>query len=444
MGEGWSDWFGLMMTIKPGDTPGKIRGIGTYAQGQPTNGRGIRPAPYSTDFSVNNFTYAATNSTGISQPHGIGFVWSTMLWDMTWDLIAKYGYSEDLYNGKGGNNMAMQLVIDGLKLQPCSPGFVNGRDAILAADMLNYNGANQELIWRAFAKRGLGFSASQGLTNNRFDQVEAFDLPLVYACDAPVITAVPANNTFTGGVPTNLYLGYGPQSVTLATSGDPSFNYTWTGPAGLSSYTAASPVFTPTTAGVYTFEVTAVNENECTRYNSITITVVDVRCAEENEEKPTRGRGATNRPVVAKVLICKDGVAECAATTAIPRLLENGGASLGPCSGTTGVTAAYTPAASMESTSASLNVDPETAIRNYPNPFTGATTLSFTVKESTFTTLKVYDVTGRELATLFSGEANAGEVYNTEFKGENLSKGVYFYRLVNGSASKTGTMLMQR
>ena len=49
MGEGWSDWFGLMLTLKQGDQPQDIRGIGTYATGQATDGGGIREAPYSTD-----------------------------------------------------------------------------------------------------------------------------------------------------------------------------------------------------------------------------------------------------------------------------------------------------------------------------------------------------------------------------------------------------------
>lgn len=177
MGEGWSDWIGLMMTIKEGDLAEDRRGIGTYATGQPTTGNGIRPAPYSTSFSINPYTYGHTNNGNISQPHGIGFVWATMLWDLTWALIDEYGFDPDLYYGTGGNNIAMQLVIDGLKLQPCSPGFVNGRDAILLADELANGGANRCLIWNVFAKRGLGLSASQGSSFNRFDQTEAFDVP---------------------------------------------------------------------------------------------------------------------------------------------------------------------------------------------------------------------------------------------------------------------------
>src|SRR5690554_2711846 len=141
-------------------------------------GGGIRPRPYSTDFNINEMTYAATNNTGaISQPHGIGFVWATMLWDLTWALIDKHGMDPDVYNGTGGNNIAMHLVIQGLKLQGCNPGFVDGRDAILQADQLLYNGENTCLIWEVFANRGLGFSADQGSRNSRTDQTEAFDLP---------------------------------------------------------------------------------------------------------------------------------------------------------------------------------------------------------------------------------------------------------------------------
>lgn len=178
MGEGWSDYFGLMLTMKTGDTPEQPRGVGTYVVGQPTNGNGIRPAPYSTSFGVNNYTYGATNNSNISQPHGIGFVWATMLWDLTWDLIDEHGFDPDIYHGTGGNNIALQLVMDGLKLQVCSPGFVNGRDAIIEADLLANESENFCIIWRAFAKRGLGLNASQGSSHNRFDQVEDFTVPV--------------------------------------------------------------------------------------------------------------------------------------------------------------------------------------------------------------------------------------------------------------------------
>jgi hypothetical protein len=178
MGEGWSDWFALMITMEEGDLSTDIRGMSPFAVGESTTGNGIRNAPYTTDFSINNYTYIDSNNTAnVSEPHGVGFVFATMLWDLTWAYVDKYGFDSDLFNGNGGNNKVMQLVLDGLKLQPCSPGFIDGRDAILAADMATTGGQDQCLIWEVFANRGLGFNASQGDSGSRTDQIEDFNLP---------------------------------------------------------------------------------------------------------------------------------------------------------------------------------------------------------------------------------------------------------------------------
>lgn len=176
MGEGWSDWFGLVLTMKTGDQPEDRRGIGTYVTGQPTDGTGIRQYPYSTNMSINPLTYANLPATG-GQVHAVGTIWATMLWDLTWAFIDQYGFDPDFYNGTGGNNIAMQLVMDGMKLQGCAPGFVDGRDGILEADYIINGGANCELIWNVFANRGLGFSASQGSSNSTTDGTPAFDTP---------------------------------------------------------------------------------------------------------------------------------------------------------------------------------------------------------------------------------------------------------------------------
>ncbi len=183
MGEGWSDYLALVMTMLPGDQDTDSRGMGTYLFGQAANGPGIRNAPYSTDFGVNSFTYS--NISGVSVPHGVGFVWATMLWDMTWNLVNEHGFNADIYGDwtTGGNNLALQLVMDGMKLQPCFPGFVDGRDAILAADDAltgdgsDFSGENQCLIWDAFATRGLGEGADQGSSTSVSDGTQNFDLP---------------------------------------------------------------------------------------------------------------------------------------------------------------------------------------------------------------------------------------------------------------------------
>nr|WP_314497294.1 T9SS-dependent M36 family metallopeptidase [uncultured Chryseobacterium sp.] len=185
MGEGWSDFFALMLTNKPGDNAGVARGTGTYASGQGISGGGIRPAKYSPNFAINDYTYGDTNgmqyntSSGVATDvHSIGFVWATMLWDLHWDYVAKYGYSSDVTaNTTNGSSRVLQLVTNALKLQVCNPTFVNGRDAILAAELATTQGADRCMIWRAFAKRGLGVNASAGVKTNINDQVEDFTAP---------------------------------------------------------------------------------------------------------------------------------------------------------------------------------------------------------------------------------------------------------------------------
>ncbi len=169
-GEGWSDYFTLAMTHEAGDDRNTARGIGIYA-----NGSHIRQYMYSTDMSVNPHTYDGIKIAAI--PHGVGSVLTVMLWELYWDLVDIYGYDPDLYNGTGGNNICNQLVIDGMKMQPCSPGFTDVRDAIIMADEVNYGGANYCTIWKAFARRGLGASAIQGSSSSVDDGEEAFDIP---------------------------------------------------------------------------------------------------------------------------------------------------------------------------------------------------------------------------------------------------------------------------
>ncbi len=191
-GEGWSDYFALYLTTQNGDLgapttahPNGVlpnRGIGTYVITEDITGGGIRPAKYSTDFSVNDYTYADVTNSEITIPHGIGFIWCTMLNEMTQEIIDIVPVNNDPYNngkeaGAGGNNIALRLITEGLKLQPTSPTFVEMRDAILQADELVFDSQYKCAIWEAFARRGLGFQATSG-SNAVGDEFENFDLPL--------------------------------------------------------------------------------------------------------------------------------------------------------------------------------------------------------------------------------------------------------------------------
>lgn len=188
MGEGWSDFFTLVTTVKPGENGTEPKHVGSYVWTRTAGGTGVRRLPYSSELSVNNQTFADIIGTGgrvfnpepgeASQrgaPHPLGEVWAGVLWDLYWAMVERYNFDGDLIKGTGGNNMAVQLVVDGMKLQACNPGFLDGRDAILMADQMTYGGANQCLIWEVFARRGMGFGASQGSINDRNDGLESFE-----------------------------------------------------------------------------------------------------------------------------------------------------------------------------------------------------------------------------------------------------------------------------
>ena len=168
MGEGWSDWWGLMLTQRPTDAPNDAYPIGTYSFDDPV---GVRSYPYSFDMAIDPLTWNDYNTVS-QQVHFAGTIWCSALWDMNWLLIGKHGYDSDIASGyspgASGNKLALQLVMDALKLQPALPTFIDARDAILLADRNLTGGENQREIWTAFARRGLGFAASTANSNSTF------------------------------------------------------------------------------------------------------------------------------------------------------------------------------------------------------------------------------------------------------------------------------------
>ncbi len=178
-GEGWSDYFALMYTTNWATaqvTDGALaKPMGTYALNQATTGGGIRTYPYSTNISINPWTYANMASSG-GEVHVIGEIWCMALWEMTWGMIQQDGINPNIFNPAttGGNSAAIKLVVEGMRLQPCSPGYIDARNAILKADTLFFAAKYSCAIWKAFAKRGMGKNASQGSSNSTTDQVASF------------------------------------------------------------------------------------------------------------------------------------------------------------------------------------------------------------------------------------------------------------------------------
>ncbi|KAH9849143.1 Fungalysin metallopeptidase-domain-containing protein [Lenzites betulinus] len=183
MGEGWGDF--LATTIRSN------KNYSDYAMGSWAANRanGIRNYPYSLNETINPSTYETLNKPGYWGVHAIGEVWAEILWVVSQKLIEKHGFVDDLfppkpledgtipegdfyrkaeYTASGakkplvpkhGNSLIVQLVLDGMKLQPCRPSFFDARDAIIAADETLTGGENACELWAGFASRGLGVDA---------------------------------------------------------------------------------------------------------------------------------------------------------------------------------------------------------------------------------------------------------------------------------------------
>ncbi|MFF0739953.1 M36 family metallopeptidase [Streptomyces sp. NPDC004111] len=151
LGEGWGDAVATSLWSDPV--------YGEYSNGKPT---GIRRYAYNNS----PLTYANLCEGGC-QVHRDGEIWAATMWDARSALVGAHGEA-------GGKQRHEQLLVDGMKMTPSKPDFLDARDGILAADRATYGGANQCLLWGAFAKRGMGASA----TSSAQDQATpATDLP---------------------------------------------------------------------------------------------------------------------------------------------------------------------------------------------------------------------------------------------------------------------------
>jgi hypothetical protein len=81
--------------------------------------------------------------------------------------------------------------------------------------------------------------------------------------------------------------------------------------------------------------------------------------------------------------------------------------------------------------------------QNYPNPFNPSTTLQFAIPKTSFVKLNVYDVLGREIATLVDEQLKPG-TYEVDFDGTNLTSGVYYYRLTSDDYVETKKMVLTK
>jgi hypothetical protein len=224
------------------------------------------------------------------------------------------------------------------------------------------------------------------------------------------IALTPSTTTYTGGVMTNLYLGYGPQAVTLTASGGTT--YSWSPAVGLSSTNTAETVFTPTQPGVYTFTV-MVMEGECSATASVTITVIDVRCGPQNS----------------KVMVCHKGKMLCLPPQAVKAHLDHHPEDrLGNCSGPEAQPAQASLLASW---------------RAYPNPFTTSVTLAFTFQQAQEYTVEIYAASGKLMKKWSAAKAKANEQLQLTWTPTHAENGFYMVRLITRHGAQTMVLLRQ-
>ncbi len=94
-------------------------------------------------------------------------------------------------------------------------------------------------------------------------------------------------------------------------------------------------------------------------------------------------------------------------------------------------------------TTSNTEIPKEFAIQqNYPNPFNPSTNIKFDVPVLSNVELRIYDITGREIAMLLNQELQPGS-YSYKFDGSNFASGIYFYRIKAGDASTSGSGILQ-
>lgn len=80
-------------------------------------------------------------------------------------------------------------------------------------------------------------------------------------------------------------------------------------------------------------------------------------------------------------------------------------------------------------------------MQNYPNPFNPSTTIRYSIPKESFVTIKVYDIIGREIATLVNERKAAGN-HSVKFNASNFSSGAYIYRIQSGGFTDTKKLIL--
>lgn len=242
--------------------------------------------------------------------------------------------------------------------------------------------------------------------------------------ESPVVTILDVS-VLTSGVNVNtVYIGYAPASILTvtanATPGTPAYTYSWMVGTGLSivagTATLPSVKIYATGTGNYssTLTVLITDSKGCTVSKAITIYVMDIRGGNKND----------------KVVICHNGNSLTISAGDVQNHLNHGDR-LGACT---------------NPPNNKWYVLLKCILSNFPNPFHLSTTIKYNLSVDAKVVIKIYNVFGQEMTTLFNGDKKAGS-YTVDYNASKLSKGIYFCKVVatsdDQSVVQTIMLLMQ-
>ena len=245
LGEGWSDFYGTSVFNDPI--------AGEYVCGNPTTGCPL----YAYDNSPLVYSDMCTLHPAGCEPHRDGEIWTAALWDLRAAL---------------GRTQTEQLVIDGMKsTTPTTATFLDARDGILAADMATNGGANQCVIWRVFAGREMGVSASTSADQKTV--TPATDVPSgcmpTAAAGGPYTTSEGVDVSLSGGGSTG---GSDPSAGTIA-----AYDWDFDNDGQYDDATGLTPLFTRVGQdGTFTVGLRVTSTVGISDTASTTVTVTNV------------------------------------------------------------------------------------------------------------------------------------------------------------------------
>jgi hypothetical protein len=207
MGEAWSDWYAMDFLVNDGlfrdtNAAGDLR-IGEYVgwgndliRTQPLDcpvGTTSAKCPGTPGAGPGGYTYGDFGKIiGAPEVHADGEIWAETLWDVRKAL---------------GSRLTESLVTRAMELSPANPSYLDERNAILQADLVNYGGRHQDKIWKLFAARGMGWFAAS-VDGDDTHPAEDFSTPPPANTPRGTLTGVVTDEA-TGAPAAGVVVGFG-------------------------------------------------------------------------------------------------------------------------------------------------------------------------------------------------------------------------------------------